>query len=150
MTREVTTELFFRPAVIREIDSNIPAKLYNSCRLLLSRCQDKHLFIPIRSMQYLAVLDSDEVIFVDSMAYEVRGNEGGRVIKISWQFSAARHRESLSAPVPVVVLHHHQDIDSDAARLVQEFHRALELFERQRYLNKDEMKVKRVIQLSDS
>lgn len=29
----------------------------------------EHLFVPIRSMQYLAVIDKDEIIFVDSLSY---------------------------------------------------------------------------------
>lgn len=132
---KVTSELFFRPAPIQQHSMTIPAAVYNRCRLLLWRCEGEHLFVPIRSMQYLAVIDVEEVIFVDSQAYAVRDGEGGRIIMISWRLHEARSRGSLIEPVPIEVLHHHPGLEGVANRLLGEFHKALiELEQRGREL----------------
>ncbi|MCB1787310.1 MAG: hypothetical protein KDJ33_13760, partial [Gammaproteobacteria bacterium] len=68
----VTTETFFRPDEIARERLTIPAALYNRCRLMLSRCQYAHVFVPVRSMQMQSVIDENEVIFVDNQAYAVR------------------------------------------------------------------------------
>lgn len=129
----ITTEVFFRPEPIAKDETTLPAALYNRCRLMLSRCAYQHIFIPIRSMQFLAVLDEDEVIFVDSQAYAVRDGEGGRMILLSWHFAEVQTRDSLSEPVPVEVFIHHPQAQEVRARLLQEFAKALaEVEERQR------------------
>ncbi|MCP3870102.1 MAG: hypothetical protein GY703_18800 [Gammaproteobacteria bacterium] len=122
---KVTSELFFRPAPIQKHSMTIPADLYNRCRLLLSRCEGGYLFVAIRSMQYLAVIDSQEVVFVDSQAYAVHDGEGGRIIMVSWCFHEANSRDSLTAPVPIEVLHHQPGLEGEANRLLSEFRKAL-------------------------
>jgi hypothetical protein len=125
----VTTEVFFLPEPIRRESTQIPAALYNRCRLLLSRCAEPHVFVPIRSMQYLGVIDAEEVIFVDSQAYAVRGGVGGRMIMLSWRFIAAGSRDSLHEPVPIEVLCHHPRAMELRTRLRGEFDKALALLE---------------------
>jgi hypothetical protein len=141
----VSQELFFRPEPIQQHTMTIPAALYNRCRLLLSRSERGHLFVPIRSMQYLAVIDSEEVIFVDSQAYAVRHGEGGRMIMISWCFHQARNRNSLTEPVSIEVLHHHPAIEGVATRLQGEFNKALIELEQRGHGPADGPRVKRVI-----
>jgi hypothetical protein len=126
---EITTEVFFRPEPISRERVIIPAPLYNRCRLMLSRCDRPHLFVPIRTMQYLAVIDEEEVIFVDSQAYAVRNGEGGRMIMFTWRFDDARQRESLNEPVPIEVLYQHERALELRSRIMGEFDRALQLLE---------------------
>ena len=121
-----STESFFRAEPIASIDTTIPAALFNRLRLLQSRCSNEHLFVPVRAMQYLAVADADEVIFVDSQAYTVSGGEGGRLIILSWTFPEAGSRDSLDRPVPVRVLYHHSQSEAAQKRMVVEFARALD------------------------
>jgi len=129
---EITTEVFFLPEPIQREETQIPAQLYNRCRLLLSRCAEPYVFVPIRSMQYLAVIDAAEVIFVDSQAYAVRGGEGGRMIMLSWRFIAAGSRDSLHEPVPIEVCCHHSRALELRTRLRGEFDKALTLLEGRR------------------
>jgi len=141
----VTTEIFFRPEPLQRESTTIPAPLYNRCRLLLSRCAGPHLFVPIRAMQHLAVIDADEIIFVDSQAYAVRNGEGGRVIMLSWRFAAAGARASLHQPVPVEVIYHHPIAPVLRDRLIGEFDKALTGFETRSQDHRFEPKLKKVV-----
>ena len=67
MRGRFTTETFFRPEEVARSSLRLSAELFNRCRLLLSRCESEHLFVPIRSMQYQAVIDREEAIFVDNL-----------------------------------------------------------------------------------
>ena len=57
-----STETFFRPAETGRMRVTIPAALHNQCRRLLARCPTQCVFVPIRSMQCLAVIDREEII----------------------------------------------------------------------------------------
>lgn len=120
-----TIERFFRAEPIHSTATTLPAALFNRLRLLQSRCSGDHLFVPVRAMQYLAVADGNEVIFVDSQAYTISGGEAGRLIMLSWEFTQGASRESLHRPVPVRVLFHHSDGHKAQKRMVVEFDRAL-------------------------
>lgn len=88
--------------------------------------------MPIRSMQFLAVMDQDEIVFVDSQSYAVSENQGGRLILVAWQFTETHKREALTDPVPCEVVFYaskHADIQ---LRLVEELRKAMELMD-QRY-----------------
>ena len=70
----------------------LPAALYNLLHILLARQGDGCLFVPIRSMQYLAVADTDEVVFVDGHTKHL--------IDVAWRNFQPRARHSLEDPVP--------------------------------------------------
>jgi hypothetical protein len=56
-----TTETFFRPPELERRNGNLPAPLYNRARLLLAHSGGGCLFVPIRSMQFIGVVDRDEL-----------------------------------------------------------------------------------------
>lgn len=127
-------ESFFRPPLVSSEDSSIPAPLYNTLKLLLVRHERDNLFIAIRSMQYLAVVVSDEVIFVDGAGgYAVQDGEGGRLIRIAWQPAPQSGRESLDRPVPCQIRHYFPDQREVQRRLMSEFPPVLQrLLQKQR------------------
>jgi len=139
------TEVFFLPDEFRRETVNLPAKLFNRCRLLLSRCRYEHIFIPIRSMQYLAVLDEEGIIFVDSQAYAVRGGEGGRMILIAWQFRPDLRPDALNEPAPIDVVYYHPDAVQAQKRLMGDFVKALELVEARNIESGCEARAKKVL-----
>jgi hypothetical protein len=115
------------------VQVTIPAPLYNLCRLLLSRCPTQSVFVPIRSMQYLAVINREEVIFVDSQDYAVDDGRGGRLIVQSWVMDMHSGQDSLSEPVPIERIYYNDRGDEIQRRLMSEFPPALKLYdERQR------------------
>jgi len=95
----------------------LPADVYNRAHALLARGVGGSLFVPIRSMQVLAVLDREEFIFVD--------REGGRMIDIAWQRFRPQARTTLDAPVAYEAVYYVADGAEIMCRLQGEFFKAL-------------------------
>lgn len=124
MVRRVT-ETFFLPGAVAEQAWTLPADIYNLSRTLLGRSEFNCTFVPIRSMQFLAVITRDEIVFVDSQAYAVHENEGGRLITLAWKFDAAAARAALDQPQPCRIIHYTQDGRQLQQRLVGAYREAL-------------------------
>ena len=118
---------FFRPEEVTREQTMIPAELFNHSRLLLGRSNTDCQFVPIRSMQYQAVITSSEIIFVDAQDYAVHDGEGGRLIVMAWEMGSAASRDSLTEPVPITEVHYHEHLDDLRRPLQQEFYRAMNL-----------------------
>jgi len=125
MRKMVVRESFYRGAALGREPRTLPWQTYNLAHTLLKRSEESCLFVPIRSMQYLAVLDAEEFIFVDSIA--------GRAVNIAWQDFQPSGRESLTDPVPYTAVFYHPDATETMQRLQTELLRALQLLaERQK------------------
>jgi hypothetical protein len=124
------TEVFFRPPEVARQDSALPADLYHATQRLLARSPTGCVFVPIRSMQYIGVIDRAEVVFVDSQAYAYQGEQGGRLILVAWRPHPLAGRKSLTEPVPCEVIYYEPGLAEVQRRLVGEFGRALKDLER--------------------
>jgi len=117
-------EHFYRDQEIARLPEFLPAATYNLAHTLLARAGNC-LFVPIRNMQYMAVLDADEFIFVDS--------QNRAWVELAWQHFRPRERESLDERVPFEVVHYLPQASETMKRLPGEFHKALLLLaERQK------------------
>ncbi len=125
-------ETFFRPAEFERRDWTVPVTLYKLCRKPLRDAGVSCVFVPIRSMQFIAVIDAEEIVFVDSQAYIAQAGVGGRVILLAWRFAPASSLESLARPVPCTVVHYKPNLKDVQRRLVGEFTKALKLLEQRR------------------
>jgi len=115
-----TRESFYRPDTVAGREPwALAAETYNRTYLLLRRGGEDCLFVPIRSMQYLAVVDAEEVIFVD-------GNRRP-YIEVAWQGFRPQAREGLDQPVPFEVVYYDARGVETMQRLVGEFGRAVRL-----------------------
>ena len=65
----IVTETFFLPKEVERKQWSVPAEIYNLYRALWQRNLTGHVFVPIRNMQFMAVLDKSEIVFVDSQSY---------------------------------------------------------------------------------
>lgn len=108
----------------------MPADLYTLYYSLFSRNKQGCVFVPIRSMQVMAVLDKREIIFVDSQSYAYSGNEGGRLIVIAWKFSPSHNREALTESRPCEIVFYGKNLGDLQLRLIAEFRQAMELLDR--------------------
>ena len=127
MTDHYTRETFFRPGEVRRDSSALPAPIYNQCRRLLGRAERGCVFVPIRDMQFVAVIDAEEVIFVDSQTgHMVLNGLGGRPILLSWRFGSPAERDSLHAPVSFEVIYYRKGLDEVQRRLPGAFNKALQ------------------------
>ena len=124
------TQSFFTPDEFFCQKTRLLAKVYNLSHILLKRCHSTHLFVPIRSMQYLAIIEKNAFWFVDSLAYAVRGDEGGRLIRVSWHpFIHANQRESLTQDMDCRVMFYGEDMREVQTRLNGEFYKAMLLMD---------------------
>jgi hypothetical protein len=106
-------ESFYRGAPVAAEARLLPAEQYNAMRLLLDFSGQPCVFVPIRSMQYLAVIDAEEVIFVDSMRR--------REIEFSWRRFRPQTRQSLSDPVPYLFEYYQRQAPDTCKRAQGEF-----------------------------
>jgi hypothetical protein len=111
-------ERFYREQELARLPDFLPAATYNLAHTLLARA-GKCLFVPIRSMQYMTVLDADEFIFVDS--------QNKAWIELAWQHFRPQARSALDERVPFEQVHYAPQAAVTMKRLPGEFHRALQM-----------------------
>lgn len=114
-------ETFYRRAEAGREARRLPAAVYNLAHVLLARAPQGCLFVPLRAMQYLAVLDREEFIFVD--------REGGRFIELAWRGFRPADRDSLDAPIAYEAVYYSPGAAAVMTRLQGEFGRALKQLE---------------------
>ncbi|MDP1644183.1 MAG: hypothetical protein Q8L71_01615 [Thiobacillus sp.] len=110
-------ERFYRDREIARLPAFLPAAIYNLAHTLLARA-GQCLFVPIRSLQYMAVLDAEEFIFVDS--------QNKAWVELAWQHFRPQARSSLGERVPFEVVHYAPQAAETMKRLPGEFHQALQ------------------------
>jgi hypothetical protein len=121
------TQSFFTPDAFFCQKTRLLSQTYNLAHVLLNRSQSSHLFVPVRSLQYLAIIEKDAFWFVDSQAYAVRGDEGGRLIRISWHpLLHASQREGLTQNMDCRVIFYGEDMSEIQNRLNNEFYQAMQ------------------------
>ncbi|OOZ38275.1 hypothetical protein [Solemya elarraichensis gill symbiont] len=107
------SQTFFRPDEISHFDWMLPAEIYNLLTLIRRDSDGQTLFIALREMQFLAVIDKNEVFFVDGNGeYLYSGDEGGRVIKLAMDSFSPSQRDSVTAPVPCRIVCYSPDAES--------------------------------------
>ncbi|MBT4836175.1 MAG: hypothetical protein HON94_02390 [Methylococcales bacterium] len=120
------TQSFFTPDEFFCKKTQVLSQTYNLAHILLNRSQSKHIFVPIRSMQYLAIVEKNTFWFVDSLAYAVRKNEGGRLIRISWHpLLKVNQREGLTQNMECRVVFYGEDMEHIQNRLNSEFYQSM-------------------------
>ena len=104
------------PEIARE-PRYLSAATYNQAHTLLSRTNSGCLFIPIRAMQYLAILDAEELVFLDG--------ERKCWVDIAWRNFRPQQRNSLDDPVAYEAVYYQPSSAGLMARLQAELPRAL-------------------------
>lgn len=96
----------------------LPAATYNLAHTLLERSTGGNLFIPIRSMQYLAIMDAEELVFLD----------GARKcwVDIAWRKFHPQARSALDEPVEYTAVYYTENADRLMPRLQVELAHALQ------------------------
>lgn len=117
----IVKESFRRGAALASEARQLPAPIYNRIRLLLSRSDTGCVFVPIRNLQYQAVIDAEEIIFVDGL--------GPRMVEVAWQGFRPQTRETLDDPVPYQLVTYGPRGVELVARLQGEFSAALALLQ---------------------
>lgn len=122
---EILQETFSRSDNERlRVERSLPAALYNRAHTLLTHSQTGCVFVPIRTMQYMAVLDATEFIFVD--------RERPSLIELAWQSFHPGSRTALEEPVRYDLVYYDERAAITMQRLVVEFNKALILLAERR------------------
>ena len=121
----MSEEYFFLPPELERTQAVLTADVYNLCHSLLSRSPHSCVFVPMRDMQYMAILDKEEIIFVDSLVYQMRNGQGGRIIITAWQFPLNKERTSLIDPLKCEHIYYHPQAKANALRLQSSFRKAI-------------------------
>lgn len=115
----LTRETFYRSTEIHRESRTLPAPVYNLARGLLQRSALDAVFVPIRSMLYQAVIDREEILFLDAAVSQ-------RDIVLAWQYFRT-HGRSLDAPVTYEVAYYKPGAFGIMPRLQGEFFKSLTL-----------------------
>lgn len=105
------------PELKREL-RQLPAITYNLAHTLLARSATGNLFIPIRTMQYLAIMDAEELVFLDG--------ERKCWIDIAWRNFHPQSRNSLDEAVSYEAVYYTQESVGMMGRLQRELLLALQ------------------------
>lgn len=117
----------FRGSETSRESRSLPASTYNLAITMLARSTSGHLFVPIRSMQYLAIVDKAEFVFIDG--------ERKCWIDIAWQNFQSHTRTSLDQPVTYEAVFYRENQAMVMSRLQKEFHVALRALANKETLN---------------
>ena len=125
------TETFIRP---REISRNtvlLNPALFNGYRRLLCRDSHPQIFVPLRNLQFQAIMTRDEILFIDSFGpYQHDDSHSGRCITISWQFKHLSRRDNITSPAPYDIVQYVRNSDISNNRLVGELGNAIRILEK--------------------
>lgn len=97
----------------------LPAEQYNLARTLQTRSTHGVAFVPVRSMQVLAILDAEEFIFLESQYRQFA--------LLAWRGFRPQARESLDDPVPFTACFYREDAPELQRRLQPELFKAMQL-----------------------
>lgn len=113
--------LYREDPILRET-RHLPADIYNLAHLLLARRIQAGgkscVFVPIRSMQYLAVIDAEEIVFVD--------REQPAQVQLAWQDFHRQDRNGINERIQFEVAYYTSDSLDIMTRLISELPKALQ------------------------
>jgi hypothetical protein len=98
----------------------LPAGIYNLAHSLMTTADQGCVFVPIRSLQYLAILDAEEIVFVDSQ-YKSR-------VEVAWRRFHPQARTALDEAVPFECHYYEPEGRDLMRRLPVEFAQALRTY----------------------
>lgn len=107
----------YRDSPLQQEPRLLPAATYNLAHTLLARSVNGVVFVPIRSMQYLAVIDREEIIFLDA------ANKSW--VEIAWQNFRPQQRNALDQSVSYAAVFYKPAARETMQRLQVEFPPAL-------------------------
>jgi hypothetical protein len=107
----------YRDDAVSSESRTLRAQTYNMGHILLAKNPDGVVFLPIRSMQFLAILDDEEWVFVDG--------EKKHLIEVAWQKFRPQSRAAIDDAVPFEAMFYTEESPELMSRLESAMHEAL-------------------------
>lgn len=111
-------ETFFRSRELKRESRMLPAETYNLAKILHHRSGEPNLLVPIRSLLYLAVVDQEEIVFLD-------GTVSHNDVLLAWRKFRPQERRCLDDPLSYETVYYADEVLGIMPRLQAEFHKAL-------------------------
>lgn len=112
-------ETFYRGEAVASQQKLLPANTYNILKLLLGLSDRDCVFVPVRPIQYMAVIDKEEVIFIDAMSSRCS-------IEFSWREFCPQLRKGLADPVHYKLVYYSEKALENLQRAQQEFTQSIQ------------------------
>ncbi len=110
-------EIFYKGEELGVEQRLLPASTYNVMRTLFHQSNRDCVFVPVRSMQYQAIIDASEVVFVDAHRRSY--------VEFAWRKFMYHKRSNLQDPVPYEFVYYDQQALESMLRMQGEFHKFL-------------------------
>lgn len=123
-------ETFFRSRELKRENRMLPAETYNLAKILRLHFGEGALFVPIRSLLYLAVVERDEIVFLD-------GTVSHNNVVLAWRKFRPQERTGLDEPLPYETVYYAEEALGIVPRLQREFHKALRRLQESRPAKED-------------
>ncbi len=107
----------YRDAPYAQENLALRAATYNLAHTLLSRTPGGNLFVPLRGLQYLCIIDHEEFVFIDGMRK--------CWVDIAWRNFQPSRRTALDEPVAYEAVYYRTDGTTLMPRLLAELPLAL-------------------------
>ncbi|MGD9500383.1 MAG: hypothetical protein AB7V33_07780 [Halothiobacillus sp.] len=107
----------YRDEAVSSASRTLRAQTYNMGHTLLAKNPDGVVFLPIRSMQFLAILDAEEWVFVDG--------EKKHLIEVAWQKFRPQSRSAIDEAVPFEAMFYTEEGPGLMSHLESAVHEAL-------------------------
>lgn len=108
----------YRETPLNSEERSLPARVYNLAHSLIARCKSGVVFVPIRALKMLAILDKEEFVFVDSQYKQWAES--------AWKNFRPQVRNNLHEPVPFVLEIYRPEGKNRLNQLMSEFPKALQ------------------------
>ncbi len=109
---------FYRGEKLGNESRTLSATTYNNLKRLFKRSEESKILVPVRKMQYLAVVKKDEIVFVDIHLQSV--------IEFAWYSFQPHSRIGLSSPVDFQFCWYNIKAQETMQRMPNEFSGAIE------------------------
>lgn len=116
----------YRAAACAQESLMLPAATYNLAITQLQRCPGGNLFVPLRNLQYLAIFDHEEFVFIDGMRK--------CWIDIAWRNFHPSRRNALDEPVAYEAVYYTPEAATLMPRLLAELPLALSALAKKKQL----------------
>ncbi len=110
-------QTFERGPELERETRQLPVEFYRKILSLRARNDDDRLFVLIASMQYVAVFDQEEILFLDA--------QGPRFVELAWCDFHPGNRAQLNAPVGYTCIYYKAQARATMQRLQGEFYKSL-------------------------
>ncbi|MGD2119149.1 MAG: hypothetical protein PVG66_12370 [Chromatiales bacterium] len=122
-------QILFLPARFARESALIHTSCYNLAQSILERSELPYVPVSIDSMQYLAIIELNDIWFADTSSRISHDDQPGYRIMLSWHPHLAESRSEQDQHIAMEVTYYAPELEQLQQRLTGEFYKALMLLD---------------------